>query len=93
MILIKFFLVHYATLIIFGKYRVRNKIRGIQLRGTKFFYNLAECLFCYTHLVGVLVGALLLPFVILSIGFSFEFLLFPVMSTGALFFIGKQIDE
>lgn len=86
MILLQFILVHYAFFLIAGKYNGRERLMTFaKKRKIKFFYSVAECLFCYTHHI----GALLLPFLILGNGFDFVFLLYPLMSTGAIFLIKK----
>ena len=98
MIMVKFLLLHYSLLIIWGKYSIRKKIGAFaskvgQKRGGaslgRFLYNLKECVFCYNHLGGVF----LLPFLFLFLGVEVEFLLFPLMSTGAIFLIGKQVEQ
>lgn len=85
--LIQFILVHYAFILIGEKYDVRGKLRNLSQKiKFKLFYNIAECLFCYTHHIAVL----MLPFLILENGWQIEYFLYPLMSTGALFMITKQ---
>lgn len=94
-LLIKFILLHYSVMIILGKFEVRIKLGnfGKWLGGKRFFkwlghffYNLLECLFCTIHFEGLLV----VPFALLLWGGCWEYLFFPLMSTGALFLFNKQ---
>jgi hypothetical protein len=99
MILIQFILVHYAFILIAEKYQVRGRLLNVsQVLGRKkitafigkFLYNVSECKFCITHHI----GALLLPFLIMGNGFSWIFILYPLMSAGALFLLtgeGKKL--
>lgn len=85
--LIQFILVHYAFILVGEKYNARGELRKLsKKRDTKVIYDITECLLCYTHTVGVLI----LPFLIMSNGFKLEYLIYPLMSTGALFMINKQ---
>lgn len=90
MILLKFILLHYGFLQILAKYKGRDLLRNLSKKiKVKFFYLIAECIFCYNHLGGVLA----LPFAVLFWGFGLELLAFPLMSTGILFMFKKQIEE
>lgn len=96
MLLVKFILIHYALILISKKYNVQQKIKalGKKLVGSKigdfvgkFLYSVSECVFCLTHHIGIIA----LPYVFLQASFSWEFLLYPLLSTGALFLItGKE---
>lgn len=98
MLLLKYILFHYAILLVLYKYsfvsvlkhwaKVLGKTRFFKWLG-KFFYNLSECSFCCHHLGGVL-G---LPLFFLFVWLKADFLLFPLMSTGAIFLLNKQIKE
>ena len=97
MFLLKFLLIHYSILLILDKFSFRGKLakfarylggkRFVKWLG-KFLYWLVDCTFCYNHFGGVLV----LPIWFVFIGFELEFLLFPLMSTGAIFLLDKQVD-
>lgn len=99
MILLQFILVHYAFILIAEKYAVRTRLRNFsQKLGAKkytafigkFIYEVSECKLCLTHHI----GAVLLPFLIMGNGFSIVYLLYPLMSAGALFLItgeGKNL--
>ena len=90
-------LFHYAILLVLAKYSFRQKIgklgqylgrkRFVKWLG-KFFYNMSECVFCCNHWG----GAILVPLWVVLIGFEWEYLLFPLMSTGAIFLLDKQVD-
>ena len=84
MILLQFILVHYGFMLIAEKYELQKLMRGVKF--TKLFYIIAECRLCYTHTVGIA----LLIFLILTNGFTFVYLLYPLMSTGVLFLLTKE---
>lgn len=95
MILLQFILVHYGFLIVAQKYGVQDRVRkfsqSIAKRSPKlgkFLYEVSECKFCITHHI----GALLIPFLVMGNGFAFVYLLYPLMSAGAIFLIEKK-DE
>lgn len=96
-LLVKFFLFHYSIMIIWDKIGFRKGVlwmsnwlgtkKGFKWLG-KLFYNMSECSFCCHHWGGF---AFLWVF-FLVYGVRGEFFIFPIMSTGAIFLINKNLD-
>lgn len=88
-ILIKFFLIHWAFMIVLYKYDIKGKILAYsQKTRRKFFYELSQCEFCIEHHVGVILAVL---WIILG-NWSLELLIYPLMSS-ALINIVKTIRK